>query len=449
MAIPSSLLYADALKPKAPPATLNRVSFQPDSGGSFSPSGQNIIRIPVFSAGQFLDTRRSHMRLNLAFTATTGPIFLRSIYSLFDRLRVISSSGAVLEDIPNFGLIVNKYLDLVLSQDQRATQPNIGLSSGLGTQSLGAVPPPLNDVNCWANSVSTWTQALAGATNSTTYDFPLPLSGFLNMTSAMHGQTDGLFTPLPLMQQYYIELTLRNNANDIFYTNTAGTAGTVSNVAVTSVSYEAQLVDFGPEIVARLKEAVMAQGGKVFISSATYQVSQLASSSATMNLTVSTRARSVKGIAHIVRVATQQAGTIGEDYDASIFDSTTEYYLLANGSRYPQSALTNANDIRRNLEYYLGKPLRGVGAVRNNFISDDTTPNALGNSVGSAMFGIDLESKSGSDFIEGGYNSSLGSSQITINHTQATAQAKYITVMTHVDAIFVVDAMTKDVSVSI
>lgn len=72
-AVPTSLMYADALKPKAPKATLNRVSFQPDSGGTFAPTGQNIIRVPVFSAGQFLDTRRSHMRLNLAFTATTGP----------------------------------------------------------------------------------------------------------------------------------------------------------------------------------------------------------------------------------------------------------------------------------------------------------------------------------------------------------------------------------------
>jgi hypothetical protein len=250
------------------------------------------------------------------------------------------------------------------------------------------------------------------------------------------------------MSQFYIELTLRSNVNDIFYT--LGTsAGTVSNVAINNVSYEAQLVDFGPEIISRLRDAVMAQGGgKVFVSSATYQVSQLASNSAQMNLTVSTRARSVKGIAHIVRLATQQAGTLAIDCDASIYDSTSEYYLLANGSRYPQTSLTNSNDIRRHLEYYMGKPLRGIGGIRNNFITNNVEPGA-GIAVGSSMFALDLESKSGSDFIESGYNSSLGSSQITINHTQATAQAKLITVITHVDCIFIVDALTKDVSVSI
>jgi hypothetical protein len=168
-----------------------------------------------------------------------------------------------------------------------------------------------------------------------------------------------------------------------------------------------------------------------------------------MNLTVSTRARSVKGIAEIVQLATQAAGTIDIDYDASIWDSTTEWFLLANGSRYPQQALTNDSDVRRHLEYYLGKPLRGVGASRLNFLSNDVTPAADGSAVGSAMFGVDLESKSGSDFIEGGYDSSLGASQITINHTQATPQAKFLTVITHIDCIFVVDVMTKDVSVSI
>jgi hypothetical protein len=433
-------MYADALKPKAPRATLNRVNFQPDSGGSYSPNGQSIIRLPVFSAGQFLDTRRSHMRLTLAFTATTGPIYLRSIYSLFDRLRIISSSGAVLEDIPRYGQMVNKYLDLVLARDQRASLPNLGLSTGSGTQAANTE---------WAYDVDTWVQAAAAATNTATYDFPLPLSGFFNMTSAGTGQHDGLYMPLPMQQQVYIELTLRNNVNDIFYTNAAATAGTVSDVAITNVSYDAQLVDFGNEIVTRLRDAVMSQGGKVFISSNTYQVSVLASNSAAMNLTVSTRARSVKGIAEIVQLATQAAGTIGVDYDASIWDSTTEWFLLANGSRYPQQALTNDSDVRRHLEYYLGKPLRGVGASRLNFLSDDITPAADGSAVGSAMFAVDLESKSGSDFIEGGYDSSLGASQITINHTQATAQAKFLTVITHIDCIFVVDVMTKDVSVSI
>lgn len=439
-AVPTSLMYADALKPKAPKATLNRVSFQPDSGGTFAPTGQNIIRVPVFSAGQFLDTRRSHMRLNLAFTATTGPVYLRSIYSLFDRLRVISSSGAVLEDIPRYGQIVNRYLDLVLARDQRASLPNLGLGYGIGTEGANAD---------WANDVDTWTTATAGNTSSQVYDFPLPMSGFLNMTSAMHGQNDGLYLPLPMMQQFYIELTLRNRDNDIFYTNASGTAGTVSGVAITNVSYDAQLVDFGPEIVQRLRDAVMAQGGKVFVSSATYQVSVLASSSAAMNLTVSTRARSIKGIAEIVQLATQAAGTLSVDYDASIWDTTSEWYLLANGARYPQQPLANAADVRRALEYYLGKPLRGPGANVVNFNSNVVAPLADGSAVGSAMFGIDLESKSGQDFIEGGYDSSLGASQITINHTQATAQAKYITVMTHIDCIFVVDATTKDVSVSI
>lgn len=437
-AVPSALMYQDALRPRAPKASVNRVSFQPDSGGTFSASGQNVIRIPIQSASQFLDTRRSHVRMNLSFTATTNTVYLRSVYSLIDRVRVLSGSN-VLEDIPRFGQIVNRYIDLFLAQDQRAGQYNLALPSGQGNSGAALF---------WGNDIRTWVKAAAGTTTSGVLDFPLPLLGVMNMTSSQHGQDDGLYLPLPLMQPIYLEITLRNNNNDMFYTVT-GAAGTVSNVTISQVSYEGCCIDFGPEVVQRLKDSVMAAGGKVFVSTSTYQVSVLSSATQAMNLTVATRARSVKGIANITQLVTQAAGSLDIDYDASIFDNTSEWYLLANGVRYPQQPLTKPSDYRRHLEYYAGKPLKGIGAVLDNFNSDDVTPSALGDPIGSFMAGVDLESKSGQDFIEGGYNAAEGASQITINHTMATAQAKYVTVLVHVDGVLVIDALTKDCSMSI
>jgi hypothetical protein len=345
----------------------------------------------------------------------------------------------VLEDIPRYGQIVNRYIDLFLAQDQRASQYNLALPSGQGN--LGAS-------TYWGNDIDTWFQAAAGVTASATLDFPLPLSGVMNMTSSQHGQDDGLYLPLPMMQPIYLEITLRNNANDIFYTVTAS-PGTVSNVTINQVSYEGCCIDFGPEVVQRLKDSVMAQGGKVFVSTNTYQISVLSSATQAMNLTVATRARSVKGIANITQRVTQASGALDIDYDASIYDTTSEWYLLANGVRFPQQPLTKTSDYRRHLEYYAGKPLKGLGAVYDNFNSDNAAPTATGAAVGSFMVGVDLESKSGADFIEGGYNAAEGASQITINHTMATAQAKYVTVIVHVDGVLVIDAMTKDCSMSI
>ncbi len=435
---PQQLAYSGALKPAGVKARMNRTEFLPLSAGTFSPAGARIITIPV-SSQMFLDTSRSFVTLNVSATVATQPAYLRSGYSLFSRLRVLNSGGQVLEDIQNFGLWANRYIDMLVPPSQRGGQLT---ASGFASNQNGVWRDPAGSTVQGALTTDNMMAFPAGATTSFDLVIPLALSGILNMTSARHGDAgQGLYLPLGITNGgIQIELTLR----DSFYDCLEGVATTsITALSVTNVKYSAMLLDFGPEVLMNLKQAIMAQGGRAFISSESYNVQTLASASTARSFNVAFKARSVKGIAWINRLATQNNSDVNS-YDASVYYTPTDTYILAAGVRVPPQPINNWPQHLENLQEYFGRPCVGAFAPSACYTSN-TIAFANRALLGSFMSGIDLESVR--DYLESGADAS-GTVNFVINQTTTDASSTYTDVCVHFDQVVIFDVMSGQITTS-
>jgi hypothetical protein len=382
----------------------------------------------------FLDTSRSFVTLNVSATVATQPAYLRSGYSLFSRLRVLNSGGQVLEDIQNFGLWANRYIDMLISPAQRGGQlSSVGFASNQSGVQGGAQQ---------ALSTANMMTFPAGATTSFDLVVPLALSGILNMTSARHGDAgQGLYLPLGITNGgIQIELTLRDSVYDCL----EGIATTsITALSVTNVKYSAMLLDFGPEVLMNLKQAIMAQGGRAFVSSESYNVQTLASASTARSFNVAFKARSVKGIAWINRLATQNNSDVNS-YDASVYYTPTDTYILAAGVRVPPQPINNWPQHLENLQEYFGRPCVGPFGSSACYTSN-TIAFANQALLGSFMSGIDLESVR--DYLESGADAS-GTVNFVINQTTTDASSTYTDVCVHFDQVVIFDVMSGQITTS-
>lgn len=430
---PQQLAFSGALKPAGVKAKMNRTEFYPLSAGTFSPSSARVCTIPI-SSNAFMDTTRSWLNFTVSATVATANAYLRSGYSMFSRLRILNQGGQVLEDLMDYGLLVNKYIDLLVDPATRGGQLS---SCGFGDAQVGLNSTILNALEF--DNLQTFT---AGATTSFTVQLPLALSGIMNMTSSRHGESgQGLYLPLCLAQGgLYLELTLRDNAYDMLE-GTATTSITALNIS--NVRFSAMMLDFGAEVVANLKQAILAQGGRAFISTESYNVQTLSSASTVRSFNLAFKARSVKGIAWINRLATQNGSPVNS-YDASVYYAPTNTYILASGMRIPAQPIETYAEFVANLQDYFGKPLKGAFAARQVYTSD-AIAFADATIQGSAMFGVDLESVR--DYLESGMDAQ-GNVSFVLNQTTTSSASTITTVITHFDQVLICDVVSGQWSVS-
>jgi hypothetical protein len=437
-AFQNQLRYSSALKPKGASHRLIRASFQPLSSGTFTTSNR-IITIPISSPSFFLDTNRSYLRLTGSFTAANQTVYLRSAYSMIDRVRVLSSSGAVLSDTQQYGYLANRFLDHLLPASVRGGQ---GADAGFGNSQVATV----DSTSVGALFASQWVQATAGNTTSFQFCVPIILDPVMTMSSGTNEDKQGVWMPLPLMNEIRLEVTLRSSLEDIFDIVTAG--GSVSSFSL-SATYEAQLIDLGPEIPRQLQQSVMQAGGKLFLSLSQYMTQTMSSATTTKNYQIAARAKSVRGIWWSDQLVSA-VNSYGNQYDTGIFDNHRDIYLLINGRQYPENrigtapvASENAREVREQLSYFYGKSMVGPLASQPCFTSSAVATTVGGTPVGSFACGIDLEGNAQS-FLENGYDLSTGNANITINYTTANATAVNTIIAVHMDCILVVDVMTKE-----
>lgn len=97
-------------------------NFAAENNGTYSPTGLNLVRIPVRSVGSFLDLKEAQLSFQLSLSGTSTMTFLDGgAQCIIDRLRVLTLSGQQLECIESYNLIaciVDQYTeDLPRSYD--------------------------------------------------------------------------------------------------------------------------------------------------------------------------------------------------------------------------------------------------------------------------------------------------------------------------------------------
>ena len=167
--MPSTLQYSNLIQRATPSERFQR-RFPSSSGGPFTETN-NQIRIPLsLSSGLFLDARNSFIEMELAITATGDDKTVMldgGIASLVDSIQILSSTGAVIEDIRNHAQL-HAILSGMTSVSSRRIQCAVdgGISTGVAE----------GEDMAYSINGGTCTFAASASTVTRTYCFN-PLSG--------------------------------------------------------------------------------------------------------------------------------------------------------------------------------------------------------------------------------------------------------------------------------
>lgn len=444
-AIPESLRYSKGLKMLGPGHTVGVRKYFPESGISNFNTSNRVIRIPISAPNGFMDTNRSAINCKVSPVLTGGNasaagnvFFDNSAYSLIDTLRILDSNGTVLEEIQNYGIIMNRLMDANLPYTKRTKE---GTYAGFN-KSTGSADPfaGTNQI-----SLCSYTAASpAVVTNSSTYlSIPLVGSGVLNMTSEAHA--GGLLMPLALIQGIVIEIQLVANAFEAF-SLTGDLATPALSFTVDNVSFDATIIEFDQSLIAQMKQQIAASGGSVFVSSYTYHGQTTSQASASLTLQMNERAKSIKSIFAIPRLTSQTTNAF-QNITASpapTNNGTVNAYLLIGSKQFPNQPYNYYHECFKAFKDACGGGLDGIIDAQV-YESNAVT---MGATQGRFTLGWDLEAVHARDLIEAGVDNSTSSIPISVNFTYNDATAKTIVLASHVDMIIQVDILNRTVRTS-
>ena len=264
--LPASIDYS-AVLPMSVPAESRRRKFYPVNGGTFTSTGNSEIRIPISSTNALLDAAHSYLTFTLTNNnagATFSPD-LGGAAMMFSRVRV-EQQGKVLSDTNEYNRLVASVINPVSeTRDGRlaATIRDLtraGNFPGVPNTTPGAAGTYRGDKAAFAchNSPLMIDNTAAAANGSGSFTFTMPL-------------ITGLFTqdkliPLPLVDKnnpITIVLTMDDVVNMGVFAGVAPAAGSLS---ITAISYNAQLVEVGPDVISQFAMMRDMMGGQLALS---------------------------------------------------------------------------------------------------------------------------------------------------------------------------------------
>ena len=257
--LPSTINFQDVL-PLSVPAVARRKRFFPQNGTTFNSAGTNEIRIEIGSPNSMLDVTHSYLEFEVVNNnaAATPGFDLGGGSVLFDTLRV-EQGGRVLSELQAYNRLHASVLDPVQvsyqgKMTESVTQGQRGGNGGAGV--AGGFAPAAAGLNG-----DTYTN------NKHNIDTQIPAGGFYRFTIPL---TSGLFTqdkliPLPLVKQdapITISLIMTAAAN----VGVWSAAPAVTDISIRKISYTAQLIEVGRDVIEQIRQTQNMMGGQLVIS---------------------------------------------------------------------------------------------------------------------------------------------------------------------------------------
>ena len=259
--MPSSIDYSDVL-PLSVPAQSRRRRFFPANGGSFNAASTNEIRIPISSTNALLDCEHSYLDFtvtnnNLAPAAASLSLDMGGAAMFFSRVR-IEQQGQVLSDTQEYNRLVASVLNPVSETGGGRLamtikdQTQAGNISGAPNTTPFVVGVRRGDRLALSNHGG-GVQLASGA--SCRFSIPL-ITGLF---------TQDKLLPLPLVDKtnpLTIVLTMDVVENYGVY-SAAPAAGSIT---INRISYNAQLVEVGPDVIGQFSMMRDMMGGQLALS---------------------------------------------------------------------------------------------------------------------------------------------------------------------------------------
>lgn len=307
---PRGIIYK-SLAPLGMQAIDRDIRFYPTQSGTYSFSGQNTIQIPIVGSTGFLDAENSylHFKVTNACTNANGgaPAFIdESVFSLFNRFRIIGSMGDEVERIDRFNKLVSVLASYNMTPAHRQT-----LASATSGFSADAVGP-----NGSPEMARPGVLLKAGGV----MEFTIPL------ISGLFGQEKyiplGIIRGAGLRLEFLLEdpalcmqQVLVKNGVNAFFTPTANSY-TISDVYYTGHIVEFEGVNVNQRLVAVMEadKAPLIMRGISFENTTTNGTGAASDDTHLFNL----RARSMKAIISVPDVADQLYTIVAGCYGASV-----------------------------------------------------------------------------------------------------------------------------------
>ena len=431
---PSVLRYSDLIKVGTPIADTQIHTLIPSNGGTFNPNQQ--IRIPFnIPTDSFANLKGAYLNFTVNNTGTkvlyTDPIVGGA--GIIDTWRIVSGTGALLEEIQHYSAIYGICADMV-SADHRANH--------LAVMERSSPDPTANTAVGQAQAVAAGTDITGRTnniiTNSTSQSFShKPMSGLFNADRlAPLGFSTGTS---------YIEITLPNVNNPFNQTkdDAATAVWTVSNVELV-----VPVLRMGAEFNASFRQLLSSGIPINWHSTSWHNVQTTIAGSATgsQSLTMSARKRSVKSIITMLRRNADLTNHLVDSNTARRTCGINSWNYQVGGVQYP------AKDIKQNVPLALTAGSRNMGQsfaqlqncfanlgniytgtciTQDTWISVDDTTHAS-----KCCFGLDLESYGHSD-VQSGKNMAGQGLPIVFNATLGSSSDAQVNVTTGGNSVLV------------
>ena len=260
--LPSTIAFDDVL-PLSVPAQARRRKFYPVNGGSFTSSGNSEIRIPISSTNALLDCEHSYLDFTITNNndgagARTLSLDTGGAAMLFSRVR-IEQSGRILSDTQEYNRLLASVINPVSETSGGRLAATIkdqtmaGNISGVPNTTPFAVAARRGH-RLALSSQGGGTQLGAGA--SCRFSMPL-ITGLF---------TQDKLLPLPLVDKTNPITIVLNIDLDENLGLWAGGAPAAGGIAINQISYNAQLVEVGPDVISQFAMMRDMMGGQLAIS---------------------------------------------------------------------------------------------------------------------------------------------------------------------------------------
>jgi hypothetical protein len=304
-------------------------SLTPSASLNLNGSNTNILfDLPTGVKSQFWDPRFCFLNFRVAYEVTNTPsaavitsAFLRSNANAhFDRLQIISQSGVVLEEIPNYGMVNDMLLQ---NEINVADRDSLAAMYGLQYEIPTVASANINQ----GHKIAGLDGATLNAASTVYFSYSVPI------LSSLLGKGASKMLQMAT-NKLQLQLTTAAIAPLTIITGTATTAATFK-FTIDNVSISAQMVDIGGEGV-----KLLGKTGMQYYNGITYKVSSglvPATTAGSIQLLAGIRGSSVRALfLRSVESGISTAASINYFYDSKAPQATSLSWLI-NGKQYPSN----------------------------------------------------------------------------------------------------------------
>jgi hypothetical protein len=403
---PYQLRYSDILRVGTPVATMNYHKLIPSNGAVFG--NLQTIRLPFNTpTDSFANLKGAFIKLRVN---NTGSNTFRldpccGVGALISTWRIVSGTGALIEEIVNYNAINAVMADLVGEQHRTGHMAlNEGCSNNKNINS-GSGANQYDSPNIGGTASVSGGAVKIANTNSKTFTH-IPMSGFF--------QADRL-CPIGFSNgTAYVEIVLPSLNFPFAVEDDSHTS---IGWSVDNVELHVPVLRMGNEFNQSFRE-LLASGVPINWNSQSYQniQSNIANGSTGENtIILSTRKRSVKSLITILRLTSTLTHLEADSASARVGCACSEYNYEVGGTQIPNNKIkvsaegasggngVNGADIGESFSHLvnclanLGNVYTGTMMVRQNYLKADNSSSSR------IAFGVDLETYGHSD-VQSGMN---------------------------------------------